>query len=44
MEIVDERETQKATTKRTNKDKKEQGVTEARVKGSEIIDFVVHLI
>ena len=47
MKIVDERETQKTTTKKqkqkTNKDRKEQGQTEAIVKGSELNDFVVHL-
>ena len=32
MKIVDEGETQK-TTKKTNKDRKEQGETEATVKG-----------
>ena len=40
MKIVNERETQKTTT---NKDRKEQGATEAIVKGSELNDFVVHL-
>ena len=35
--------TRKKKTKRTNKDKKERGVREARVKGSEMNDFVVHL-
>ena len=38
MKIVDERETQKAattTTKKSNKDTKEQEETEAIVKGSE---------
>ena len=29
--------------KQTNKDRKEQGGTEAIVKGSELNDFVVHL-
>ena len=46
MTIVDKRETQKATMtkkKQTNKDRKEQGGTEAIVKGSELNDFVVHL-
>ena len=44
MKIVDETETQKATTKtKTNKDRKEQGGTEAIVKESELNDFVVHL-
>ena len=47
MKIVDERETQKTTTTTTtkprNKDRKEQGGTEAIVKGSELNDFVVHL-
>ena len=42
MKIVDERETQKTTTT-TNKDRKEQGLTEAIMKGSELNDFVVHL-
>ena len=39
MKIVDERETQKATetTTKTNKDRKEQGGTEAIVKGSELM-------
>ena len=41
MKIVNKRETQKTTT--TNKDRKEQGATEAIVKGSELNDFVVHL-
>ena len=39
MKIVDERETQKTTKK--NKDRKEQGGTEATVKGRELNDFVV---
>ena len=39
--IVDERETQKK--KKKNKDRKEQGETEATVKGCELNDFVVHL-
>ena len=44
MEIVDERETQTTTTaKKKNKDRKEQGGTEALMKGSEQNDFVVHL-
>ena len=44
MKIVDERETQKTITATTkNKDRKEQGGTEAIVKGSELNDFVVHL-
>ena len=47
MKIVDERETQKTITKKTkqktNKDRKEQGQTEAIVKGSELNDFVAHL-
>ena len=48
MKIVDERETQKTTTttktkQKTNKDRKEQGQTEAIVKGSELNDFAVHL-
>ena len=47
MKVVDERETQIATTaknnKQTNKDRKEQGGTEAIVKGSELNDFVAHL-
>ena len=41
--IVDERETQKKKKKKTNKDRKEQGETEATVKGCELNDFVVHL-
>ena len=49
MKIIDEKETQKTTTttaknKQTNKDRKEQGRTEAIVKGLELNDFVVHLI
>ena len=43
MKIVDEKETQKIT-KKTKKDRKEQGTTETTVKGSELNDFVVHLI
>ena len=43
MKIVDERETQK-NNKKTNKDRKEQGGTETILKGSELNDFVVHLI
>ena len=43
MKIVDERDTQK-TTKKTNKDRNEQGRTETILKGSELNDFVVHLI
>ena len=42
MKIVDERETQK-NNKNTKKDRKEQGGTEAIVKGWELNDFVVHL-
>ena len=38
MKIVDEREIQK----QTNKDRKEQGETEAIVHGWELNDFVVH--
>ena len=41
IKIVHERETQKQ--KKTNKDRKEQGGTEALVKGSELNGFVVHL-
>ena len=33
----------KKKTKQTNKDRKEQGETEATVKGCELNDFVVHL-
>ena len=50
MKIIDEKETQKTTTttiaknKQTNKDRKEQGRTEAIVKGLELNDFVMHLI
>ena len=43
MKIVGERETQKTTTTTKNKDRKEQGETEAIVKGSELKYFVVHL-
>ena len=43
MKIVDERDTQK-TTKKTNKDRNEQGGTETILKESELNDFVVHLI
>ena len=48
MKIVDERETQKTTTATTtkattNKDREEQGGTEAIVKESELNDFLVHL-
>ena len=44
MEIVDETETQKTTTtKKQTKAEKEQGWTEAIVKGSELNDFVEHL-
>ena len=42
MKIVDEREMQ-STTKKTNKDRKEQGGTEAMVKGGELNDSVVQL-
>ena len=42
MKIVDERETQK-TTKKTNKERKELGRTEAIVQWSELNDFVDHL-
>ena len=45
MKIRDERETQKkATKKTTNKDRKDQGGTEAIVKGWELNDFLAHLI
>ena len=46
MKIIDERETQKKQQQqqqKTNKDRKEQGETEAIVKGWELHDFVVHL-
>ena len=46
MKIIDERETQKKEQQqqqKTNKDRKEQGETEAIVKGWELHDFVVHL-
>ena len=47
MKIIDERETQKKQQQqqqqKTNKDRKEQGETEAIVKGWELNDFVVHL-
>ena len=33
----------KKKNKQTNKDRKEQGETEATVKGCELNDFVVHL-
>ena len=33
MKIIDERETKKKTNKQANKDKKEQGGTEALAKG-----------
>ena len=42
MKIIDVRQAQKAT-KKTNKDRKEQGGTEAIMKGSELNAFVVHL-
>ena len=45
MKIRDERETQKkATKKTTNKDRKDQGGTEAIVNRWELNDFVAHLI
>ena len=41
--ILDERETQKISkTKTKNKDRKEQGSTDAIVKGWELNDFVLH--
>ena len=44
MKILDEREIQKTKQKKqTTKDRKEQGGTEATVKGSELNDFVVRL-
>ena len=46
MKIIDERETQKKQQQqqqKTNKDRKEQGETEAIVKGWELNHFVVHL-
>ena len=39
MKIIDKRETKK---NQTNKDRKEQGGTEAIVKGWELNDFAVH--
>ena len=42
MKIVDEREAQK-TTKKTNKDRKDQRGTETIVNRPELNDFVVHL-
>ena len=39
MKVVDEREMQKTTKKQT--DRKEQGETEAVMKGRELNDFVV---
>ena len=42
MKIIDERETQKKN-KKTIRDRKEKGETEAIVKGRELNDFVVHL-
>ena len=41
--MVDERETQTTTTTKKQADRKEQGGTEAIVKGWELNDFVVHL-
>ena len=41
MKIIDERETQKQNKKKTKT--KEQGCTEAIVKGLELNNFVVHL-
>ena len=38
VKVVDERETQK-TTKKANKDRKEQGGTKAIVKGCELNNF-----
>ena len=43
MKIVDERETGEKKQQKKNKDRKEQGATEAIKKGSELNDFVVHL-
>ena len=46
MKIIDEKETQRQKTnkkKTTRKDRKEQGGTEAIVKGWVLNDFVVHL-
>ena len=41
--ILDEKETQKISkTKTKNKDRKEQGGTDAIVKGWELNDFVLH--
>ena len=43
MKTIDERGMQKITKKKTDKDRKEHGGTEAIVKGWELNDFVVHL-
>ena len=47
MKITDETETykkqNKAKQKKTNKDRKEQGVRETIMKGWELNDFVAHL-
>ena len=43
MKVLDERETQKTKQEKTNKDRKEQGRTEAIVQEWELNDFVVHL-
>ena len=42
MKLVDERETQR-TTKKKNKDRKEEGGTETIMKGWDLNDFVVHV-
>ena len=41
MKIIDEKEIQQK--KKKNKDRKQQGGTEAMMKGWELNDFVVHL-
>ena len=43
IKIIDQRETQKQKKTKTSKDRKEQGGTEAIVKGCELNDFVAHL-
>ena len=43
IKIIDKRETQKQKKTKTSKDRKEQGGTEAIVKGWELNGFVAHL-
>ena len=43
MKIIHERKMKKTKTKQNKKDRKEQGVIEAIMKGWELNDFVVHL-